>query len=61
MAEMHMAYGAVNGNARGAARLYQERFPNRYLPGHRMSANQHRRLREQDRFWLDSYILLRVI
>ena len=29
IADMHMSYGAANDNARGAARLYQERFPNR--------------------------------
>ena len=50
MADVHMAYDAANGNARGAARLYQERFRNRYLPGHRMFANLHRRLREHGRF-----------
>ena len=45
-----MAYGAVNGNARGAARMYQERFTNRYLPGHRMFANLNCRLREHGSF-----------
>ena len=49
-ADTHMAYGAANGNARSAARLYQERFRDRYLPGHRMFANLHRRLREHGRF-----------
>ena len=42
-------YGAVNAIARGAARLYLERFPNRHLPGHRMFANLHRWLREHGR------------
>ena len=47
---MHMAYGAANGNVGGAAMLYQERFPNRYLTGHRMFANLHRWLREHGSF-----------
>ena len=46
MADMHTAYGAANGNARGAGRLYHERFPNRYLRGHRTFANLHGWLRE---------------
>ena len=50
LADMHLAYGAANGNARQAARLYQERFPNRYLPGHRMFTAIHRRLREHGSF-----------
>ena len=50
LADMHLAYGAANGNARQAARLYQERFPNRYLPGHRMFTSIHRRLRERGSF-----------
>ena len=50
MADIHMAYGATTGNARGAAKLYQERFLNRYLPGHLMYANLHRRLREHRSF-----------
>ena len=32
LADMHMVYGAAHGNAREAVRLYQQRFPNRYLP-----------------------------
>ena len=47
---MHLAYGAATGNARQAARLYQERFPNRYIPGHRMFSNLHQRLRDNGRF-----------
>ena len=31
-ADMHMVYGAAYGNPREAVRLYQQRFPNRYLP-----------------------------
>jgi hypothetical protein len=50
MADMHLAYGAADGNARRAARIYQERFPNRQVPGHRMFTNLHRRLRETGRF-----------
>ena len=50
LADMHLAYGAANGNAREAARLYQERFPNRYLAGHRMFMAIHRRLREHGSF-----------
>ena len=40
IADMYMAYGATNG----AARLYQERFPNPHFPGHCMFANIDRRL-----------------
>ena len=50
LADMHLANGAANVNARQAARLYQERFPNRYLPGHRMFTSIHRRLREHGSF-----------
>lgn len=50
LADMHMVYGEARGNAREAVRLYQERFPNRYLPGHRMFTAIHRRLRENGRF-----------
>ena len=45
-ADMHMAYGAADGNGREASRLYHERFPNRYLPGRQMFTDIHRRLRE---------------
>ena len=50
MADKHLTYGAANGNARQAARLFQERFPNRYIPGHRMFSNLHQRLRDIGRF-----------
>lgn len=50
LADMHLAYGAANGNARQAATLYQERFPNRYVAGHRMFASIHRRLCEHGTF-----------
>ena len=46
MADMHMAYGAANGNAREAARIYQQRFPNRYHPDHRVFTRIHTRLCE---------------
>lgn len=39
-----------NGNARGADRLYQERFPNRYLSEHRMITNLHGRQWEHGSF-----------
>lgn len=50
MADMHMVYGTANGNARRAVRIYQERFPNRHLPDHRMFTALHRRLRENGSF-----------
>ena len=50
LADMHMVYGAADGNARAAVRLYQERFPNRYLPGHEMFTAIHGRLREHGSF-----------
>ena len=50
LAYMHMANGAAHGNAREAVRLYQERFPNRYLRGHEMFTAIHRRLREHGSF-----------
>ena len=53
LADMHMVYGAAHGNAREAVRLYQERFPNRYLPGHEMFTAIHRRLREHGSFRVD--------
>ena len=31
LADMHMVYGAAHGNPKEAVRLYQQRFPNRYL------------------------------
>ena len=45
-----MVYGAAHGNAREDVRLYQEMFPNRYLPGHEMFTVLHRRLREHVNF-----------
>ena len=49
MADIHMSNGSASGNARSAARLYQEPFPNRYLPGHRMLANLHGSFNEKMR------------
>ena len=49
-ADMHLIYGQANGNARLAARLYQDRFPNRHVPDHRYFANLHQRLRENGSF-----------
>ena len=43
-------YGTANGNPRQAARLYQERFPNRYIPSHRMFSNLHQRIRDNGSF-----------
>ena len=40
----------VDTMARLSNEVYQVRFPNRYLPGHRMFANLHRRLREHGSF-----------
>ena len=49
-ADMHMAYGEATGNTRGVARLYYERFSNRYFPGHRMFPNLYCWLREHGSF-----------
>ena len=48
MADMQIANGTAN--CRGAVRLYQERFLNRYLPGHRKFANLHHRLQGHESF-----------
>lgn len=45
-ADMYMEYGSENGNARMAARSYEERFHNCYLPGHLMFTSLHQRLRD---------------
>ncbi|GFT33867.1 hypothetical protein TNCV_4383591 [Trichonephila clavipes] len=36
MAGMHVIYGDVNDNGRAALRLYQECFPCRHMPNHKM-------------------------
>ncbi|GBP74810.1 hypothetical protein EVAR_43115_1 [Eumeta japonica] len=41
-----MAYGRADGNARGARRIYEERFPNRRLPSRNTFQNTYRRLHE---------------
>ena len=53
LADMYKIYGEARGNAREAARLYQEMYPNRYLPNHRMFTAIHQRLRENGRFGVD--------
>ena len=58
MLDMHLAYGAANVNARQAARLYQERLPNSYIPDYRMSSNLHQRLRDNERFEINQEILV---
>ncbi|KFM62974.1 hypothetical protein X975_21073, partial [Stegodyphus mimosarum] len=45
-ADMHLMYGADNGNGRAALRLYQERFPNRRMPKNTMFERLHRSLCE---------------
>lgn len=50
MADMHLAYGAANGNARRARRIYQERYPNRRVPSHPTFTRIHRTLSEIGRF-----------
>jgi len=46
LADMHLAYGATSCNARAAARLYQERYPERQHPGYKKFIAIHRRLSE---------------
>jgi transposase len=46
LADMHLIYGEVGYNSRAAARLYQERFPNRRVPHRSVFSNVNRRLRE---------------
>lgn len=45
-ADMLLAYGSANCNAREARRIYQERYPNRRVPHHETFATTYRRLRE---------------
>lgn len=44
--DIHFMYGVADGNARLAARLYAERFPNRRHPSHKVFVAVHNRLRE---------------
>ena len=46
LADMHLVYGAALCNGRDAARLYEERYPERRQPHHTTFASIHRRLRE---------------
>lgn len=50
MADMHLVYGAANGNRAEARRLYAERFPNRRLPREKLSQKFHVRLKETGSF-----------
>lgn len=45
-ADIHMIYGEARGNARAAARLYRERFPERRHPHYSTFIDTHRRIRE---------------
>ncbi|GFX94247.1 hypothetical protein TNCV_4292921 [Trichonephila clavipes] len=47
---MHLMYGAANGNDREALRLYQERFPSRRMPNHRIFQQLHQQLCENGSF-----------
>lgn len=46
LADMHLMYGAAEGNGRAAARLYAQRFPNRRQPHHTTFSTIDRRLGE---------------
>lgn len=50
-ADILMAYGRANSNAREARRVYQERYPNRRVPSHQTFTNTYRRLRETGNLW----------
>lgn len=45
-ADMHLIYGEVHCNARAAARLYAERYPNRRHPGHEVFSRTHNAISE---------------
>ncbi|GBP87245.1 Presequence protease, mitochondrial [Eumeta japonica] len=45
-ADIIMAYGRADGNAREARRIYEERFPNKRLPSRNIFQNTYQRLRE---------------
>ncbi|GFS72749.1 hypothetical protein TNCV_1421311 [Trichonephila clavipes] len=47
---MRLMYGVVNGNSRAALRLYQERFPSRRMPNHKMFQRLHRQLWKNSSF-----------
>lgn len=46
LTDMHFCYGMANGSTYEAARLYQERFPNRRQPHRQMFQRIHSRLHE---------------
>ena len=50
MADMHTMYGLSNVNARLAAILYAERFPNRHLPDHSVFSRLHQPQRDSGSF-----------
>lgn len=50
MADMHLTYGEARGNAREAARIYEDRFPGRIVPDPRTFTAIHQRLRETGSF-----------
>ena len=43
-ADMHLAYGAANGNSIEAVRIYVARYPSRHVPAHQTFVPIHRRL-----------------
>ena len=45
LANMHLVYGASNGNSRASERLYAERYPGRRVPNHRTFLSIDRHLR----------------
>lgn len=45
-ADMLLAYGRADGNAREAQRVYRERYPDRRVPHHDTFSRTYRRLRE---------------
>ena len=49
-AEMHYMYGAAQGNAREAQRLYREHFPTRRVPDARIFQRLHQQLCERGSF-----------
>ena len=50
MTQMHFLYGLANGNSAEARRLYQERYPDRVLPGRKIFINIYCRLTESGSF-----------
>ena len=47
-ADIHIAYGAANGNSRKAVKIYRIRFSNRHVTVNLTFAAIHRRLRETE-------------